>query len=63
MIPKIYVEAMQSLHRRAKGQKAIDAKIASLIKLGTWKIVDRPAYVRCLTGAFIYKKKFISRHH
>jgi hypothetical protein len=58
MVPKTYIEAMRSIHH-VEWQKAIDAEIQSLLKLNTWIVVDKPLYKKCLTGAFIFKKKYV----
>jgi hypothetical protein len=49
---------MRSIHH-VEWQKAIDAEIQSLLKLNTWIVVDKPLYKKCLTGAFIFKKKYV----
>jgi len=58
MVPKTYQKAMESEHA-PQWQEAVTKEIKSLVRLGTWRIVDRPRkYVRYQTGAFIFKKKY-----
>jgi hypothetical protein len=58
MVPKTYDKAMQT-PQAEKWQEAVNSEIRSLIRLGTWRVVDRPRrYVKYITGAFIFKKKY-----
>jgi hypothetical protein len=58
VLPKTYIQVMQSIHH-VEWQKAIDAEIRLLLKLNTWIVVNKPLYKKCITGAFIFNKKYV----